>query len=86
MASYASTAVYSLPVELPGGAVQLDFAHPGAQPSVVLWAVQARLLNALAATAATLVAAGLVWLLWRWGRRPRSLRRGGAGRGARAAL
>jgi hypothetical protein len=54
---YVATGVYSLPVSLPEGEIRLDFARPGADAKLTLWAVPTRLLQTLYGTVAVIVAA-----------------------------
>jgi hypothetical protein len=59
--AYVAKGTYSLPVSLPEGEVRLDFARPGADAKLTLWAVPTRLLHSLYGTAG-LIAAALVLL------------------------
>jgi hypothetical protein len=54
---YVAKGTYSLPVSLPEGGVRLDFARPGADAKLTLWAVPTRLLQALYGTVGVIVAA-----------------------------
>ncbi|HUT30558.1 MAG TPA: hypothetical protein VMX13_12260 [Sedimentisphaerales bacterium] len=54
---YVATGTYSLPVSLPEGEVRLDFARPGADARLTIWAVPTRMLQTLYATIAVIGAA-----------------------------
>jgi hypothetical protein len=73
---YVARAVYSLPVTLPQGEVRLDFARPGGDVEISLWAVPTSTLKNLYRTlivlVAVLIALGLV-RIWPPLRRPRPL-------------
>ena len=77
---YVGRAVYSLPVTLPQGEVRLDFARPGGDVEISLWAVPTSTLKNLCRTliilVAVLIAMGLV-RIWPglWQRIGSSLRR-----------
>ena len=71
--AYVTRAVYSLPVTLPQGEVRLDFARPGGDVEISLWAVPTSTLKNLCRTliilAAVLIALGAVRIwpgLWLW--------------------
>jgi hypothetical protein len=64
-------ASYSMPISLPEGQVQLDFAHPSGEAVVAVWAVPRRLIDSASAAAAlalAIVALVVARGLWR-GRR-----------------
>lgn len=54
---YVAKGTYSLPISLPDGAIRLDFARPGPDARLTLWAVPTRLLQTLYATIAVIGAA-----------------------------
>jgi hypothetical protein len=58
---YVSGGTFSLPVQLPEGEVQMDFARPAGGASVAVWAVSMRMVHALYGTVGLIV--GLVVLL-----------------------
>jgi hypothetical protein len=60
--AYAATGTFSLPVELPEGEVHLDFARPGGQAELAVWAVRERSIQTAWRTAAIAVGALLLWL------------------------
>jgi hypothetical protein len=74
--AYVSRAVYSLPVTLPQGEIRLDFARPGGEVQISLWAVPASTLRNLYRTltilVAVLIALGMV-RIWPRLHRPRPL-------------
>jgi hypothetical protein len=49
-------ASYSMPISLPAGGVQLDFAHPSGQAVVALWAVPQRFIDSAMAAVALVLA------------------------------
>ena len=73
---YVARAVYSLPVTLPQGEVRLDFARPGGDVEISLWAVPTSTLRNLCRTfivlVAVLIAFGLI-RIWPGLQRPRPL-------------
>jgi hypothetical protein len=74
-------ASYSMPISLPAGQVQLDFAHPSGQAVVALWAVPQRLIDSIMAAVAlilAIVALIVIRGIWRGGR----TERGASGRSA----
>ena len=72
-AAHVAGGSFSLPVELPGGEVRMDFARPGGGAELSLWAVPTDLIHALTGTvtalvaAAVLLAAGKFWAVLRHG-------------------
>jgi hypothetical protein len=69
---YVGKGTYSLPISLPEGEIRLDFARPGPDARLTLWAVPTRLVQALYGTAGVIVAAlVLLGLIRIW---PRSMR------------
>jgi len=56
---YEAKGLYSLPVVLPGGEVQLDFARPSGEARLSVWAVPVRTLHQLYGSAAALSLLGL---------------------------
>jgi heme/copper-type cytochrome/quinol oxidase subunit 2 len=70
-----------MPISLPAGQVQLDFAHPSGQAVVALWAVPQRLIDSIMAAVAlilAIVALIVIRGIWRGGR----TERGASGRSA----
>jgi hypothetical protein len=51
MPQYVSHGTYSLPVSLPAGGVQIDFARPTGGASLSIWAVDAKLISNIYGTA-----------------------------------
>ena len=53
--TYVSGGTYSLPVSLPTGGIQIDFARPSGGALLSIWAVDAELLSKIYGTAAIVV-------------------------------
>jgi len=72
--------MFSLPVELPAGRIALDFAGPGGEAALSIWAVRVGAIRALGSTGAVLVGLAIVYAALRLIRRVRFARLGTTGR------